>query len=70
MRHKGSSPCKGHSVRKRFWNLRKDFAAVLGKDAVQTLALLPSGAFEALTIMKIAVGSFFVLHPHLAVGRA
>ena len=69
-RHKGCHPSKGHSVRKRFGNLRRDFAAILGIEAIHALALLTTDTYEALTIMKIAVGSFFLLHPELAVGCA
>ena len=66
----GDSFCKGHSVRLRFGKLRNDFAAVLGKVALQTLAMLKSDVHAALSVMKVAVGSFFIRHPELACGYA
>ena len=69
-RFRGDSFSKGHSVRKRFGKLRSDFAAVLGKEALQTLAMMQTDAHTALSVMKIALGSFFLRHPELAMGCA
>ena len=69
-RYRGDSFSKGHTVRKRFGMLRRDFAAMLGKEALQTLAMLQSDTHAALTVLKIAVGSFFLRHPELVAACA